>query len=87
MSFTATYSIAPGSSTALTQLSWEREGTKFRQTEIVHDIRGGCITSVLKNDVPNYFDVIEHPMCCTMIDAKINKFEQWDFQVFWVRCL
>jgi len=37
---------------------------------------------VLKHDVPDYFELIKDPMCWAMIDAKINKFEYWDFQVF-----
>ena len=37
--------------------------------------------------MPDYFDIVKSPMCWTMIDAKINKFEYWDFQAFRVRHL
>ena len=56
-------------------------------TEISFDKKDHFKNPVSKNDVPDYFDIIKNPMCWTMIDAKINKFEYWDFQAFRVRCL
>ena len=55
--------------------------------EISFDKKDHFKNPVSKNDVPDYFDIIKNPMCWTMIDAKINKFEYWDFQAFRVRRL
>ena len=55
--------------------------------EISFDKKDHFKNPVSKNDVPDYFDIIKNPMCWTVIEAKINKFEYWDFQAFRVRRL
>ncbi|KAL6297851.1 PHD-zinc-finger like domain-containing protein [Sparassis latifolia] len=37
---------------------------------------------VSKIDVPDYFDIINHPMCWTVIDRKLDRHEYWDLQDF-----
>lgn len=53
--------------------------------EISFDKKDHFKNPVSKTEVPDYFDIVENPMCWTMIEAKINKFEYWDFQAFRVR--
>lgn len=55
--------------------------------EISFDKKDHFKNPVSKNDVPDYFDIIKNPMCWTIIDAKMNKFEYWDFRAFRVRQL
>ncbi|EPQ56227.1 hypothetical protein GLOTRDRAFT_105199 [Gloeophyllum trabeum ATCC 11539] len=35
---------------------------------------------VSRNDVPDYFDIIERPMCWSIIDDKLDKHEYWNLQ-------
>lgn len=42
---------------------------------------------VSRTEVPDYFDIIKHPMCWNMIDAKLDRHEYWDLQAFKVRTL
>ncbi|KAF7370922.1 Bromodomain and phd finger-containing protein 3 [Mycena sanguinolenta] len=37
---------------------------------------------VSKKEVPDYFDVIEKPMCWNQIELKLEKYEYWDIQSF-----
>ncbi|KAG6895629.1 hypothetical protein C0992_000303 [Termitomyces sp. T32_za158] len=37
---------------------------------------------VSRAEVPDYFDVIQNPMCWVMIEAKLDKHEYWDVDTF-----
>jgi NuA3 HAT complex component NTO1 len=37
---------------------------------------------VTKAEAPDYFDIVKQPMCWEMIDAKLDRHEYWDLQVF-----
>ncbi|KAJ6485818.1 bromodomain and PHD finger-containing protein 3 [Mycena sanguinolenta] len=37
---------------------------------------------VNKKEVPDYFDVVEKPMCWSQIEVKLDKYEYWDLQSF-----
>ncbi|TFK48530.1 hypothetical protein OE88DRAFT_1634784 [Heliocybe sulcata] len=37
---------------------------------------------VSRNDVPDYFDVIDRPICWSVIDDKLDKHEYWNLQDF-----
>ena len=47
---------------------------------------------VNKQEVPDYYDIIQHPMCWSWIENKLEKHEYWDLEDFKVgnncsRCL
>ncbi|KAF8159256.1 hypothetical protein B0H34DRAFT_702732 [Crassisporium funariophilum] len=37
---------------------------------------------VSRNDVPDYFDIVKHPMCWSIIDGKLDQHEYWDISAF-----
>ncbi|KZT21556.1 hypothetical protein NEOLEDRAFT_1164542 [Neolentinus lepideus HHB14362 ss-1] len=37
-------------------------------------------TPVSRNDVPDYFDIVQRPMCWSIIDDKLDKHEYWNLQ-------
>jgi hypothetical protein len=37
---------------------------------------------VSKAVVPDYFDVVKNPLCWSNIDAKLDRHEYWDLQIF-----
>jgi hypothetical protein len=42
---------------------------------------------VSKTEVPDYFDIVENPMCWSAIDTKLDRHQYWDMQKFKVRFL
>ncbi|KAG5651329.1 hypothetical protein H0H81_009082 [Sphagnurus paluster] len=47
-----------------------------------HDRQDHFKNPVSKQEVPDYFDIVKTPMCWTMIEAKIDKYEYWDVKTF-----
>ena len=37
---------------------------------------------VNKQEVPDYYDIIQHPMCWSWIENKLEKHEYWDLEDF-----
>ncbi|KAH9479291.1 Peregrin [Psilocybe cubensis] len=37
---------------------------------------------VSKSDVPDYYEIIKHPMCWTIIDAKLDQHQYWNLDEF-----
>ena len=35
-----------------------------------------------KQEVPDYYDIIQHPMCWSWIENKLEKHEYWDLEDF-----
>ncbi|KAK0204630.1 PHD-zinc-finger like domain-containing protein [Desarmillaria ectypa] len=46
------------------------------------DKNGYFQNPVSKLKVPDYFDIIKHPMCWNIIEGKLDRHEYWDFQAF-----
>jgi hypothetical protein len=52
-----------------------------------HDRNEHFKNPVSKAEVPDYFDIVKHPMCWNIIDSKLDRHEYWDLQALKVHHL